>query len=391
MPPRSSSVTGVGHRRPPGSDGQTTMIIRPLQPEDAAQVASLWQYWFRGRTRTPDAGLVDLVHRLYFERPGGDPEVTSLVADDGAGKLLGLAAVMPTPVLVDGKVQTLAGVFPSVRDPDAPASVASILLRKLLAGPQVLSFSDGGHVNYERIWHLLGGDIAPTASLRWLKVFRPARLLTASRAYRGAIRYPTTPLLRPLANAADWVARRAGRAWFEVRDAAYLGEPLEPEALIEAIAVVHARTRLRPLYTPTYLSWLFAEMAKIREQGAFEANLVRTPDGVPVGWWVAYFNPGNLSRVFALDASERHMDGVVDHLFARAAGARVAGLTGRLEPRLRRSMASRGAFTHNGGSLMMVHGRDPGLVDDALLGRLALGRLDGENWYWWAIVSREVP
>jgi len=367
------------------------MVIRSMEPEDAAQVASLWQYWFRGRTRTPDSGLVDLVQRLFFERPGAVPEVTSLVADDGAGKLLGIAAVMPTPVLVDGKVQTLAGVFPSVRDPDAPPSVASFLLRKLLAGPQVLTFSDGGHLKFERIWHLLGGHIAPTASLRWLKMFRPVRSLTASRAYRGAIRCPTTPMLRPGADAADWVARRVRPAWFEVRDTAFTGEPLEPEALIEAMAIVHARTRLRPLYTPTYLRWLFAEMARIREQGTFEANLVRAPDGVPVGWWAAYFNPGQLSRVFALDAGARHVDGVVDHLFARAADARVGGLTGRLEPRLRRSMATRGTFTVNGGSLMMVQGRDPSLVDDALLGRLAMSRLEGENWYWWAIVSREVP
>jgi hypothetical protein len=96
-PPPSSSVTAASHRRTLGSGGLATMIIRPLQPEDAAQVASLWQYWFRGRTRTPDAGLVELVHRLYFERPGADPEVTSLVADDGAGKLLGIAAVCPHP------------------------------------------------------------------------------------------------------------------------------------------------------------------------------------------------------------------------------------------------------------------------------------------------------
>jgi len=339
----------------------------------------------------PDAGLVELVHRLYFERPGAVPEVASLVADDGAGKILGIAAVMPTPVLVDGKVQTLAGVFPSVRDPDAPPTVASFLLRKLLTGPQVLTFSDGGHHKFERIWQALGGHIAPTASLRWLKVFRPVRMLTSSRRYKGSIRSATAPGWRPFADAADWGVRRVRPAWFELRDVAYTGEPLEPEALIEAIAVVHARKRMRPLYTPAYLTWLFAEMARIREQGVFEATLVRAPDGSPAGWWVAFLKPGHLSRVFALESGERHVDGVVDHLFARAAEARVGGLTGRLEPRLRRSMATRGTFTLNGGSLMMVHGRDSGLVDDALLGRLALGRLEGENWYWWAIVSREVP
>jgi hypothetical protein len=36
----------------------------------------------------------------------------------------------------------------------------------------------------------------------------------------------------------------------------------------------------------------------------------------------------------------------------------------------------------------MVHAADPTLRDDALLGRLAFSRLEGENWYWWAITSQ---
>jgi hypothetical protein len=121
-----------------------------------------------------------------------------------------------------------------------------------------------------------------------------------------------------------------------------------------------------------------------------EATLLRTADGAPVGWWVAYLRPGGTSRVFALDGADRHLDAVVDHLFARADDAGVGAVIGRLEPRLRRTMAARGTFTHNGGSRQFVHARDATLRDDALLGRLAFSRLEGENWYWWGIEEARV-
>ncbi|MCC6309867.1 MAG: hypothetical protein IT345_03005, partial [Trueperaceae bacterium] len=149
------------------------MRIRPFEPDDAAGVASLWQYWFRGKTRVPDPGLVELVRRMYVEYPSADADVRPLVAEDERGKLLGFLGVTAMPVMVDGEERTLAGIFPSVVDPEAPTAVAAFLLRKFLAGPQAFTFSDGGHVKFERIWELLGGSIAQMQSLRWVKVFRP--------------------------------------------------------------------------------------------------------------------------------------------------------------------------------------------------------------------------
>lgn len=368
------------------------MRIRPVEPEDIGQVASLWQYWFRGRSRTPSAGLEALVRRIYFERPDSDPTVPSLVADDGHGKVMAFLGVTTTPVVVDGVPRTMAGVFPPVRDPDAPGALVSHLLRRFLGGPQVLSFSDGGHVKYERIWELLGGGIAPLASLRWVKVFRPVRWGAENLLRRRAPEHVLAPLLRPLADGGDWLARRAGRRWLEAGVSDVDAVPLTPSGLIDALPRVHGRSRLLPVYSEEYLSWQFGEMARLREQGTFETALVRTPDGALAGWWIAYLNPGGVSRVFALDGVDRHLDRVIEHLFYRADSVGVGGLIGRLDPRLRRPMARFGALVYNGGSLQMFHtGADARLLDDALLGRLALSRLQGENWYWWAIVSREVP
>ena len=375
------------------------MKIRPFEADDAYAVASLWQYWFRDKTREPAPGLEALARRIYAERPGAHPEITSLVAEDD-GALVGFLGVTTTPVVLDGEDATLAGVFPSVVDPDrASTTVASLLLRTFLRGPQAFTLSDGGHAKFERIWETLGGRIAQLQSLRWVKAFRPAT--TAARALTRGGRRPLRPLALPVAAGADWVARRAAPNRFgslpprapreRVPPVPLAGEPLTPALLAEAVERVHAGKRLRPRPEEAALAWQLGEMARIVEQGALRATLVRDPAGGVAGWYVAYVQPGGVSRVFALEALPRYVDGVIDRLFADAEAAGAGALIGRLDPALRRPMAARGCFAHAGGSLMMVHARDASLMDDAELGRLAFSRLDGENWYWWAIVSGRVP
>jgi hypothetical protein len=362
--------------------------IRPFEPGDAPAVSALWRYWFRDKRHEPAEDLAGWVRRIHVARPGGDPDVVSLIAEDAGGETLGFLGVTATPVVLDGAPATLAGVFPSVVAPEAPTMVATLLLRKVLKGPQALTLSDGGHVKFERIWEGLGGAIAPTASLRWVKVLRPSRLAASrllERRWSGRV---LAPAWRPVARLADAAARAAAPDRFRVGAAGPLRSvPLEPEGLIEAVHEVHGRTRLRPDYAPAYLRWLFDAMADIPSQGALARRLLRDEGGRPVGWWIAYLHPGRISRVFALDGAPRHIGSVIDDLFTTADAAGVGALIGRLDPRLRRPLATRGAFLHNGGSLQMVHARDASLRDDALLGRLAYSRLEGENWYWWGIVA----
>ena len=367
------------------------MRIRPFEPGDAQAVASLWQYWFRTQTREPDADLVDLARRVYVEHPNRAEGVTSLVAEDG-GEVRGFLGVTVTPVAVDGREATLAGVFPSVVDPDAPTAVASLLLRTCLRGPQAFTFSDGGHVKFERIWETLGGRIAQLQSLRWVKVFRPARLAT-NVVTDGRWRH-LRPVVAPFAAGVDWAARRIASSRLGTasppsrgtpRSVPLAGEPASPSTLEAANARIHDGLRLRPIYGEGYVRWLMREMARVRSQGTLTATLLRDSGGEAVGYYVYYLKTGGVSRVFALEAAPRHLDGVVDHLFAHAEAGGAAALIGRLAPRLRSPMEARGCFVHLGGSLFMVHARDASLMDDAELGRLAVSRLDGENWFWWAI------
>lgn len=360
------------------------MNIRPFQAGDARGVAALWEYWFRSKTRDPGADLVDLAHRLFADHPVQDDQVAPLVAEGDDGSLLGFLGATVTPIRVDGRDERMAGVFPSIVDPDlAPTTVATFLLRRFLKGPQAFTISDGGHVRFERIWERLGGRIDPLGSLRWVKALRPATLGTGMLG--GGLARSS---LSPIASGVDWLARRGVPARLRARASELEDEPLTPGGLVEVMAELRHDTRLRPAYTEAYASWLFREMSRIGGQGEFRARRVLGARGGWVGWYVYYLKRGGESRVFALDAREDALGDVIDHLFASADAGGAAALIGRMQPRLRRPLTERGCLVHSGGSLLMVHAKDPSLMDDALLGRLAFSRLEGENWYWWAIADR---
>ncbi len=152
---------GVASTSAAGYDGPVR--IRPYRPDDAPGVASLWQYWFRGKSRIPDPGLIELVQTIFGENPNKDPEVTPLVATAEDGGMLGFLGVTVTPVLLDKKRGTLACIFPSVVDPNAPTTLASFLMRKSLAGPQVFTFSDGGDVKFSASGSCLA-DVSASSS-----------------------------------------------------------------------------------------------------------------------------------------------------------------------------------------------------------------------------------
>lgn len=363
------------------------MNIRPFVAEDAESVASLWQYWFKDKTRTPDPALTDLVRRIYVDDPNVDPQITSLVAEDQAGKLLGFLGVSVMPVVVDGQDAKMAGVFPSVVDPDASTTVATFLLRRFLAGPQAFTFTDGGHVKFERIWEALGGQIAQLQSMRWVKLFRPVELAASGSGKPS--------LLMPLAGGADQALRAlAGKkltlAASGGEGAGFATEDATAEEIARITPDIQRGARLRPVYQAAHLRWQFQQMARIVEQGEFTAKVVRTPGGQPAGWFVYYMKPGGVSRLFALEAHDRYLGAVTDQLMEDADRRGAGALMGRMEPRHRRVISERTPLVYSRGSLQMIHARDASLMHDAQLGRLAYSRLQGENWYWWALDSGRV-
>jgi hypothetical protein len=368
------------------------MNVRPFRAEDAAAVAALWRYWFHDKVRGPAPRLEAWARSVYAERPATDPDIPSLIAEDDEGRLAAFLGATVTPLSLDGdRVGRLAGLFPPLVDPErAPPMVATLLLRRFLAGPQDLTISDGGHPKYERIWEGLGGRVDPLASLRWIQPLRPAAL--GLRRFRRGRR-----VLAPLAAGADALARRVapGRltAGFVPLSGGRSERPAAPvtvraatpRAWRDAADALRSRARARPVRSDADVDWQFARLTEIGSLQPLRIATAHDPRDAIVGAWVAGGPPGGVVRVFALDATDKHAPAVFAALLADADAAGAGALLGRMAPRWRRPVADARCLLHAGGSLRLVHARDPALMDDALLGRVAIDRLDGEAWYWWAV------
>jgi hypothetical protein len=345
--------------------------VRPLERGDLPAAARLMKAGLPGRTA--DEGFLGAT---LVDQPWADPELPSLVAEARDGEVVGFVGVQARRLRYG--TRSLRGVCCShlVVAPGGKAGPAgALLLAKLLAGPQDVTWSDSATEGVVRVWNACGGHADHTRSCDWMLVLRPARWLES--IVRAAIR--REPLGRavlpvgalPFHAAGPRLARRAHPAPRSDVSSA----PVAPEALVELLPGMLDGV-LRVDYDVAYLEHLFAQVEATN--GSLARRVVRR-DGRPIGWYAYISRPRGVSRVLHVAAAPREIDAVVGDLVTQARGAGSAVLAGRLEPHLsdpiRRRFAAVG-FAR----LPVIHARDPEL--DALLatGSSLLTQLDSE-WY----------
>ena len=370
------------------------MTIRALRSGDEPLVAELWRRQFRPNGTMALAPLEQWVQQVYLAHPNRSDDVPSWLAVTDAGTAEAFAGVTVAQLTgVDGFAGRLATVFPPVVDPTAGrTATAGLLLRRVLSGPQDLTWSDGGHPKFERVWRRLGGEVEGLGSLRWVKLFRPHRHAAA------AVQLPLLqPLLMGTAMAADGGLRSLFAARFTAAGRSPSrgdgARPLVPTQsrgipagrLLELLGLLQATHPYRLAYQEADLAWRLSSLRGVATLAPVVTMEVSSEDGRAVGAYVASLPKGRMGRVFLVAHAPDWDQAVVDRMLADADERGVTGLIGRLEPSLRRAVVDRGALVHPGGSLRLVHAADRDLQQAALLGRLSLPRLEGESWIWWRI------
>lgn len=351
--------------------------IRPIEPDDLPAVADLYELVIRSGRPQAAPELVRYLRRLTFDQPGADPELPSLVYDDPDEGIVGFIAAYPRH-LVDGD-QPLRMVCSGqlVAHPDARSrGVGALLMRKLLAGPQDVTVTDGATGEVRTMWERLGGMTNTAASIGWAHVVTPARYradAVARRLHRS--RAPAPGMWR----AVDGVVRRV-----RSRDVADDGDaapgstrPLTVAAVLDELPRLARAFPLRPAYDAELLTWLFHEMDQVRSRGPLVRRAVHDASGRCIGWYVAYLPSGDVAQVVQVAGDD--VAPVLDELLRDAADAGATAVEGRVDPYLYPALRARGCrFRPTTWSL--VHARDPAVVASIMGGRALLTRLDGEWW-----------
>ncbi len=344
--------------------------IRPFRHADVPAVVALLRAHMEGWSLDERA-----VVGLMLDHPWADEELPSLVAVEGKD-IVGFTGVQARRLRVGGEPVRGVCCSNAVVAPDRRGgAVGALLLSRVLAGPQAVTWADSATEAVGRVYGIFGGHLDQARASDWLLVLRPVRWLRgiagAAMRREAASSRTFVPVGALPAQAAG--PRLLGRA-FPEPPADVTGEDASAATIAQHVAALNKQRRVWVDHDETQLDHLFRLVETYR--GPLVRRLVRR-GGRPVGWYAYLPRRGGVSRVLHLAALDPEVDVVLGELVAHARGLGSAALTGRAEPHLQGALTRRFAVLGYA-RRPAVRAKDPEL--DALLATSSslLTRLEGE-------------
>lgn len=306
--------------------------IRPFERSDLPSVSRLLRGNIEGWWRDDR-----FLSGTLLDQPWADEERPSLVATDD-GEVTGFVGAQVRRMALDDRpVRGVCVSHLAVAPGKRAGAAGALLLSRLLAGPQDLSWSDSANAAVVRMWRTFGGDVDSARACDWMIVVRPARWLAAAagsavrrrRVGRGEV---------PVGALPAHIGRSVGEPSAEQPAPEALSEPASAELIAAEEDAATRGVRLRVRHDPDYLDHVFGLIE--REGVPLVRRLVRRGDRA-VGWYAYLRRPDGARRVLHFAASARDRNAVFERLVedVRADGGTV--LSGRFEPGLEEPLAAR--------------------------------------------------
>ncbi len=352
--------------------------IRSCTRDDIPAVAGLFQRTFRDPKAAAPPSLHSYLRDLFLEHPWYDPALASKVYVAADGTVGGFIGILPLRLTFRGaSIRAAVAGSLMVDKPQENPLAGARLLRAYLGGPQDLSLSDSANAVSLGMWERLGGAAAAAESMEWVRAFRPAATVLALAADAA----PSLRLARPLAFAADLVARRITHDFLRFEPAAPQAHDRETndDELIRLVPEFAGAYALRPAWDAATLRWIFAHMARKERHGPMIARVVLGKDERPLGCYVYYGRRGGVAWVLQILARPDAIDQVLDNLFAHAFAQSCVALRGRTQARLLDALQRRNCFffRHNA---TVVHSTNAELMAAIRAGDALITGLSGDAW-----------
>jgi len=354
--------------------------VRVFEADDVAAVADLFWKVRKHKTTPSPSSLRDYFRTLYLSHPACDqPAVGSLVYEDQTGHIRGFIGGIPVRLRyknapVWGLVAGNHMVDKEFTDPMARA----MLLRKLCAGPQDLTFSDTANRISVQLWRALGARVLPVNSVRWLRVLRPGTFaLNVLRRFRfgrflSGLSFPLFSLPDRLAS--KLLNRSIGNAARRLE-----ARPIDDRSIFRSFDDFVQPRQLLPDYQSQSADWRLSLAGDKQEFGP----LIRTgvyENGKLLGWYLYYAKKGAIAQVLQLVANTKTVGRVLAHLFDSALRQGCAAVMGNADPAYMEEYPHHHCHCFVRGAMTVAHTRNPDIMRDLLQGNAFLSRLEGEWW-----------
>ena len=252
--------------------------------------------------------------------------------------------------------------------------------KKVMDGPQDLSFSDIANDSSRTLWQSLGGTVASWYGLNWLKVIRPG-LLPLSVLSKTQLGKPLAWAGRPIATLTDRLLRRAAGNYCKVNPLPKgQAEPLTPDLFLQFFPQFGRADDLRPVYDRETIDWVWPRLDFMyRNGGESQQILLRNHRSEPIGWYIYQLSATGIARVSQIVAHPHTAGQVIDHLLNHAAERGAIAVAGRVIPRFIQAISDRHCLILRRSTYLLVHSRDPEIADAFINGRAFLSLLEGEG------------
>jgi hypothetical protein len=323
--------------------------------------------------------LRDYFRDLYLSQVPCHLPIGSLVYEDEQGRVRGFIGGIPLRLRYRQKPVWALVAGNHMVDPDLRAPMAgAMLLRKLLAGPQDLTYSDTANDISVRLWKALGAEVLPANSMQWIRVLQPI-LFALDIAKRHPMGGVFSRLLLPLVSMTAVIQRRRlSRSLHKM--VAQLGQcELEVDAMLSGFGPLVEDRMLVPDYDLESLNWRLSLADGKEDCGSLIKRGVHK-DGKLLGWYLVYARRGTVAEVLQVVAHRKAIDQVLNHLFKSALQEECVAVMGSMDPRFFGEYSRNKCFSYIHGSVALAHSRDPEMMRDMHQGNIFLSRLEGEWW-----------
>ncbi|MGH7488475.1 MAG: hypothetical protein ACREMY_23190, partial [bacterium] len=118
-----------------------------------------------------------------------------------------------------------------------------------------------------------------------------------------------------------------------------------------------------------------------RHYGIFKKRLVRNDKHEIIGWYLYFIKPSGVAEVAQLVTTHEFADAVLNNLFYHAKQHGAIAVTGQVDPALINNLSDQHCIFHpirNG--WVMLHSRNPEILQVINAGKAFLSRLESEWW-----------
>jgi hypothetical protein len=360
---------------------ETMNRVRPLVQSDILQVAQLFlKVYPNGAGHHFTLGEVTRnLSDVFLNHPWRHECLTSLVCEASERKVIGFLGVTPRRMRFKGRPILVAVGAHLMVDPDARTSLAGLhLQREFLAGPQDLSFNDCTTDEGLAVWTSLGGAMATTSSVSWLRALRPAALAASIFLSKYRLLAPLRQVAKACSPLMDASLARHWPHRFRLGASRMVATALDTDTVLNGIFRLLASEPVCPEYDATTMKWLLARAHRISAPGTLQKAAFQNGAKEILGWYLYYLKPGGVSEVLQIIAKKNTIGDVFDHLCYDAWSRGAVALSGRVESALVETLGLNKCVLTCGNPWVVAHARDRALLHAVCQGGASLTRLDGE-------------